>query len=91
MHYARNRHTASILRNGKVLVAGGGGYHSIQSSAELYDPSTETWTAIGNMRDTRLSHTESVLTNGEVLVTGGRNDQGWILDSADLYESFHNK
>ena len=44
-------HTASVLTNGKVLVAGGYGVSnfSYMNSAELYDPSTGTWTATGNM------------------------------------------
>ena len=47
---ARYRHTATLLPNGKVLVAGG--YNSTcgyLASAELYDPATGTWTATGSL------------------------------------------
>ncbi len=50
---ARLSHTATVLRNGKVLVAGGvkagGGFSPDLASAELYDPATGRWTATGAM------------------------------------------
>ena len=48
----REYHTATLLPNGKVLVAGGYSYNNgniILSSAELYDPATGTWTATGSL------------------------------------------
>jgi len=71
MNSARAAHTASILTNGKVLVTGGVLYGLVLSSAELYDPSTGTWTTTGSLNYARYAHTASVLTNGKVLVTGG--------------------
>ena len=69
---ARCDHTASLLQNGKVLVAGGFTLNgSSLSSAELFDPSTEKWTMTGSMNQPRQSHTTTVLTNGQVLITGG--------------------
>ena len=68
MKYARAFHTASVLTDGKVLVAGGEGDGDL--TAELYDPSTGNWTSTGNMTYGRHLHTASVLTNGKVLVTG---------------------
>jgi N-acetylneuraminic acid mutarotase len=86
MNYARYRHTASILTNGQVLVAGGyNGNSYYLNSAELYNPSTGSWTSTGNMNNVRQSHTASTLTNGNVLVTGGFN--GVYLNSAELYGS----
>ncbi len=55
----RSHHTATLLPNGKVLVAGGVGIrqHGILDSAELYDPATGTWTATGSLTTARaLSH-----------------------------------
>ncbi|CAF3829490.1 unnamed protein product [Rotaria sp. Silwood1] len=71
MNYARPDQTASVLKNGKVLVAGGRTALIHLNSAELYEPSTETWTITGYMKIAREEHTTSMLTNGQVLVTGG--------------------
>jgi N-acetylneuraminic acid mutarotase len=66
-------HSATLLPNGKVLVAGGlaSNRFSALGSAELYDPATGTWTATGNMRYARSSHTAILLPNGKVLVQAG--------------------
>ena len=50
---ARGYHTATLLPNGKVLVAGGSNRHVILSSAELYDPATGTWSATGSLGTAR--------------------------------------
>src|SRR6266496_3975769 len=72
LNTARVRHTASLLPNGMVLVAGGfdtSGFFT--SSAELYDPASGTWTATGSLNTGRYGHTASLLPNGMVLVAGG--------------------
>ncbi|CAF5116838.1 unnamed protein product [Rotaria sp. Silwood1] len=84
MSTARYQHTASILTNGKVLVAGGYVGSSYLNSAELYDPSTGTWTNTGSMSTARRYHTASELTNGKVLVAAGYS--GSYLKSAELYQ-----
>jgi Galactose oxidase, central domain len=65
-------HTATLLPNGKVLLAGGAsedfGNFSI---AELYDPLTDTFTAIANMTTPRAGHTATLLPNRTVLLAGG--------------------
>src|SRR6478672_6466076 len=69
---ARFGHTATLLPNGKVLVAGG--YNNgveYFSSAELYDPASGTWTATGSLITGREYHTATLLPNGKVLVAGG--------------------
>ena len=52
---ARRAHTATLLSNGKVLVAGGDNISSggNLASAELYDPATGTWTATGSLATAR--------------------------------------
>ena len=62
---ARKFHTATLLPTGKVLVAGGYNaqvvYGYSLSSAELYDPATETWTVSGSLGEGRRHHTATLL------------------------------
>lgn len=60
-------HTATLLNDGKVLLAGG--YEPV--SAELYDPLTETFRAVGPMITPRFLHRATLLQDGTVLITGG--------------------
>jgi N-acetylneuraminic acid mutarotase len=85
----RARHTATLLPNGKVLVAGGYDWNSssTRASAELYNPATGTWTPTGNLTEPRSDHTATLLHGGKVLVTGGRNQAGnSAIPSAELYD-----
>ena len=50
-------HTATLLPNGKVLVAGGMTAATFSSSAELYDPASGTWTTTGSLDTARVDHT----------------------------------
>jgi N-acetylneuraminic acid mutarotase len=92
---ARGEHTATLLPDGKVLVAGGIPDNTEQvrlASAELYDPSTGTWSATGAMTTPRSQHTATLLANGKVLVAGGLCQRGTPLcplgavASAELYD-----
>src|SRR6516164_100458 len=84
---ARLIHTATLLNNGKVLVAGGtlSDFNTPLSSAELYDPASGTWTATGSLNTARFFHTATLLPNGKVLVAGGQGSGGF-LTSAELYD-----
>ncbi len=86
---ARSQHTATLLLDGNVLVAGGfvgGDFATPSSSAELYAPASQTWTRTGNMKSTRRSHTAALLPNGQVFVVGGLDAGGTVLASARLYD-----
>ncbi len=92
MNKARWGHVATLLPDGRVLVAGGyrKGGHAL-ASAELYDPVSGTWTATGSMTKARAGHTATLLPNGKVLVvSGGAEDQEGEGDprsaSAELYD-----
>lgn len=67
----RADHTASLLPNGRVLLAGGRHEIGYRLTAEIYDPGSRTWAATGSMAQSRSSHTATVLDGKSVLVTGG--------------------
>jgi hypothetical protein len=82
----RAAHTATLLPNGKVLIAGGFvGNGSPLSSTEVFDPASNTFSASGNLTVARSGHTAIALRNGKVLIAGGYN--GDYLDTAELYDS----
>jgi N-acetylneuraminic acid mutarotase len=85
MAEGRIAHTATLLLDGRVLVAGGRDEDVQYSSAELYDPSTGTWSPTGSMAEVRAGHEATLLPDGKVLVTGGvvGLDE---LSSAELYD-----
>jgi hypothetical protein len=82
----RQNHTATLLKNGKVLIAGGQGPGGNLVSAELWDPATATFTLTGSLNTARQLHTATLLRNGKVLITGGQGADGISLASAELYD-----
>jgi protocatechuate 3,4-dioxygenase beta subunit len=85
IHTARMNHTATLLANGKVLIAGGyNDTYTPLDSAELYNPQTGLWTPTGNMVNPRSGHQSIRLQDGRVLVIGGSDSNG-RLDSTEIY------
>ncbi len=75
MKMARWGHTATLLPNGKVLVAGGNnlgtnGKRNYLISAELYDPATEKWTEAGSMHSTHPNEQAVLQRDGKVRISG---------------------
>ena len=98
MNQGRDSATATLLPNGKVLVAGGfslGPTGSVVSLAnvELYDPATNTFAPPGStptMNQARASATAALLPSGKVLIAGGDGLPGdgtvMHLTSVELYD-----
>ncbi len=94
MSVFRDIHTATLLPDGQVLVAGGGysvsaGFDALAEvvldSAELYDPATGRFSPTGSMETPRLEQTATLLPSGLVLIAGGWDDTV-TLGSAELYD-----
>ncbi|MDZ4247617.1 MAG: hypothetical protein U1D67_10945, partial [Dehalococcoidia bacterium] len=68
--YARGYYAATLLQNGKVLVAGSYAAGGGQSIAELYDPSTQTWSTTGKTTYAREDLSSVLLPSGKVLAVG---------------------
>ncbi len=85
---ARDCHTATLLQNGKVLIAGGRSGNNTLSSAELYDPATGNFTFTGSLQTARCDHTATLLPNGTVLIAGGCYVGNGLptLASAEIYD-----
>jgi len=85
----REEHTATLLRNGNVLIAGGtDGRGKALASAEVYNPGNNRWTSAGSMASARLDHTATLLPSGKVLVAGGLVGPvpSGSLASAEVYD-----
>jgi galactose oxidase-like protein len=85
----RDIHRASLLHDGTVLLAGGGegwcGHPTLQS-AEVYDPASRSFIAVGNMTRSRSGHTVTVLNDGTVLIAGGFSYWPYeVTRSAEIY------
>ncbi len=89
MNVARSSHTATLLKDGRVLITGcvllDTWDVSNCDSAELFDPTTGTFTLTGSMTDARLRPTATLLPDGRVLIVGGSWSQS-IFASAELYD-----
>jgi N-acetylneuraminic acid mutarotase len=94
MALARQEHTATLLRDGRVLIVGGAGpgaaLLTATATAELYDPATDRWTTTGSLHTTRWGHRAVALADGRVMVVNGSKEVfgGYYttLDTAEIYD-----
>jgi WD40 repeat protein len=82
----RSDHTANLLADGRVLLAGGFDGTDETTSAETYDPATNHWSATGSLKQKRRLHASSLLPDGRVLVAGGQATSANNLNSAEIYD-----
>jgi uncharacterized protein (TIGR03437 family) len=90
----RTSHTATLLKDGRVLITGGmnsneKGEQTSLSSAELYDPSTGRFTATGSMKQARSASSATLLASGKVLISSYFNynlPDNDDLEHAELYD-----
>ncbi|MDI3286302.1 kelch repeat-containing protein, partial [Polyangium sp. 15x6] len=91
----RSGHTGTALPDGRFLVTGGwqwgsdedgGEIHVTLTSAEIFDPATDTWTLVAPMATSRKGHAAALLPSGKVLVTGGVLEGQGVITSAEIYD-----
>jgi hypothetical protein len=91
MNVAREGATATLLPNGKLLIAGGRNTVFL-SSAELYDPASNSFLTPdpAAMKVAREDAAAALLPNGKVLIAGGRDSSGSALASSEIYDPSSN-
>jgi N-acetylneuraminic acid mutarotase len=88
---ARSAHTASLLPNGRVMVAGGAagrliaGAVSPRLNVEIYDPTAQTWSATTSMGAARFGHTATILPTGYVAIVSGSQDSV-VTTTVELFD-----
>src|SRR5262249_39358818 len=87
MGMQRSGHTATLLRDGNVLIAGGMVRNGeFVAEAELYDPSTGKFSPAGRMASPRVGHTATQLPDGKVLIAGGYDRPNRDVAQAEIYD-----
>ncbi len=82
----RAGHTAVLLDDGAVLVAGGVGSTDVLASVEVYDPKTESWSVVASMGTSRFLHSMTPLHGRRLLVAGGYDSSGVALATAEVFD-----
>ncbi|NLF02646.1 MAG: hypothetical protein GX601_16895, partial [Anaerolineales bacterium] len=81
---ARADHTATLLPDGRVLIAGGRNSDGVFSPALVYDPVTNTWVTVASLGGARYDHTATLLLDGRVFVAGGESAN--VLATTEAYD-----
>ena len=77
----RYGHSATLLADGRILVAGGSAGNGWVNTAWLYDPASDSWSATGSLVQARGYHSATLLADGRVLLAGGGG-----VSTAELYD-----
>jgi hypothetical protein len=88
----REFHTATVMPNGQVVVAGGTGQNGLNSvflsSVEIFDPTSAQWLFAASMANARTQHTATLMPDGRLLVVGGVGPSSF-LGSSELFDISH--
>ena len=89
-------HTATLLPDGRVLIAGGSDVRGVATSTcELFDPKGNRWIHAASLNEARAGQAAALLANGDVLISGGETGLGIYpvetLASAEIYHSASNR
>jgi hypothetical protein len=79
-------HTATVLKEGRILIVGGRNESGILASAEIFDPVTRAFSPVGSINTARSGHAATLLPDGRVLISGGQNSQG-LLNTVEIFET----
>jgi len=90
MGTSRTEHTATLLPNGTVLLAGGNSSSPFNQTGEIFDPATNSFSPTGSLVSPRRDHTATLLPNGKVLIAGGISSSSSaaanVVATAELYD-----
>jgi len=86
MHEQRTRHSATLLDDGAVLIAGGMNSNGFLGSADIYDPATRQFRVTGSMTTPRADHGAARLADGRVIIFGGATSGGGTVLATEVYD-----
>lgn len=82
----RAGHSATVLRDGRVLVVGGAGPASTVAKAEMYDPDKNAWFPAGSLALARTGHSAAMMSDGRIIVAGGWSNDGSAGHLVELFD-----